>query len=105
MTLARTSRSDHSPSPVGPLPRNLVTSMAYQHTRMKNKTNKFLCCFFLLLFLFAEEKAKVKLQRIEPGTKWRQAKIEVVDTLSAFYVENLDPKIHEKFEQMFTDLQ
>jgi len=49
-------------------------------------------------------KVKVKLQRIPPGTKWKQAKIDVIDSLSAFYVENLDPKVHEKFTRMLEDL-
>jgi hypothetical protein len=50
-------------------------------------------------------KVKIKLQRILPGTKWKQAKIDIVDSLSGFYVENLDPKVHEKFSQMQDDLQ
>ncbi len=50
-------------------------------------------------------KVKVKLQRIPHGTKWKQAKIDVIDSLSGFYVENLDPKIHEKFLRMLDDLQ
>ncbi|CAF1581883.1 unnamed protein product [Rotaria sp. Silwood1] len=49
-------------------------------------------------------KVHVKLQRIPPGTKWKQAKIDVIDSLSAFYVENLDPKVHEKFNHMLEDL-
>ncbi|CAF0725573.1 unnamed protein product [Adineta steineri] len=53
----------------------------------------------------AQAKEKVRLQRIPPGTKWSQAKIDIIDSLSAFYVENLDPKVHDKFAQMQHDLQ
>ncbi|CAF3518390.1 unnamed protein product [Rotaria socialis] len=49
-------------------------------------------------------KVQVKLQRIPPGTKWPQAKIDVVDSLSAFYVENCDPKVRESFERMLENL-
>ncbi|CAF3186143.1 unnamed protein product [Rotaria sp. Silwood2] len=49
-------------------------------------------------------KVQVKLQRIPPGTKWKEAKIDVIDSLSAFYVENLDEKVHEKFIHMLEDL-
>ncbi|CAF3758570.1 unnamed protein product [Adineta steineri] len=52
----------------------------------------------------AQTKEKVRLQRIPPGTKWSQAKIDIIDSLSAFYVENLDPKVHDKFAQMQHDL-
>lgn len=51
------------------------------------------------------DKVKVKLQRIPPGTKWKQAKIDVIDSLSAFYVENLDPKVHDPFARMLSRLQ
>ncbi|UJR14741.1 hypothetical protein I4U23_001732 [Adineta vaga] len=47
-----------------------------------------------------QTKEKIKLQRIIPGTKWLQAKIDIIDSLSGFYVENLDPKINGKFHQM-----
>jgi hypothetical protein len=50
-------------------------------------------------------KVKVKLQRIPPGSKWKQAKIDVIDSLSAFYVENLDPNVHVRFARMLDDLQ
>jgi hypothetical protein len=50
-------------------------------------------------------KEKVKLQRIPPGTKWKQAKIDIIDSLSGFYVGNLEPKVHEKFLQMQDELQ
>ncbi|CAF2263538.1 unnamed protein product [Rotaria magnacalcarata] len=49
-------------------------------------------------------KAQVKLQRIPPGTRWPQAKIDVIDSLSAFYVENYDPKVRENFERMLEGL-
>ncbi|CAF3645620.1 unnamed protein product [Rotaria sp. Silwood1] len=49
-------------------------------------------------------KEKVKLQRIPPGTKWKQAKIDIIDSLSGFYVENLDPKVYERFSQMQNEL-
>ncbi|CAF1117387.1 unnamed protein product [Rotaria sordida] len=49
-------------------------------------------------------KVQVKLQRIPPGTKWKQAKVDVIDSLSAFYVENLDPKVRDKFAHMLDDL-
>ncbi|CAF3729709.1 unnamed protein product [Rotaria sp. Silwood1] len=49
-------------------------------------------------------KEKVKLQRIPPGTKWKQAKIDIIDSLSGFYVENLDPKVYERFKR-YRDLQ
>ncbi len=48
---------------------------------------------------------EVKLQRIPPGTKWKKAKIDVIDSLSAFYVENLDPRVRESFLAMLEDLQ
>lgn len=60
---------------------------------------------FLFFSFNIGEKTKVKLQRIAPGTKWKQAKIEVIDSLSAFYVENLDPKVHDKFYRMLEDLK
>ena len=50
-------------------------------------------------------KEKVKLQRVPPGTRWKQARIDIIDSLSGFYVGNLDPKVHDKFLQMQDDLQ
>jgi len=50
-------------------------------------------------------KVKVKLQRISPGTKWKNAKIDVIDSLSAFYVQNLDSKVNDKFYHMLDSLQ
>ncbi len=50
-------------------------------------------------------KEKVKLQRIPPGTKWKQAKIDIIDSLSGFYVGNLDQKVQEKFLEMQDELQ
>lgn len=75
--------SEYNPPSMRPVSTNLMTSMAYRSL---------------------QEKTKVKLQRIVPGTKWKQAKIEVIDSLSAFYVENRDPKIHDLFTDMFNEL-
>lgn len=50
-------------------------------------------------------KVEVKLQRIPYGTKWKQAHIEVIDSLSAFYVINADPKVQDKFRKMLSDLK
>ena len=51
------------------------------------------------------DKVKVKLQRIPPGTVWKTAKIDVIDSLSAFYVENHDPKVRGVFDDMLENLQ
>jgi hypothetical protein len=51
------------------------------------------------------KKEKIKLQRIPPGTTWKQAKIDIIDSLSGFYVGNLEPRVHEKFLQMQDELQ
>jgi hypothetical protein len=60
----------------------------------------------IVIFIFnIGDKVKVKLQRIPPGTKWKQAKIDVIDSLFAFYAENLDPVVHKKFTLMLDDLQ
>ncbi|CAF1633629.1 unnamed protein product [Adineta ricciae] len=50
------------------------------------------------------DKVKVKLQRIPPDTVWKQAKIDVIDSLSAFYVENHDPRVREVFDDMLENL-
>ena len=50
-------------------------------------------------------KEKIKLQRIPPGTKWKQAKIDIIDSLSGFYVANLDEKVQENFLQMQDELE
>ncbi len=79
------------------------TISSYQPPRMLKSIKyyfKILICLFNL-----GEKLKVKLQRIPPGTKWKQAKIDVIDSLFAFYVENLDPKVHDKFNRMLEELQ
>lgn len=47
----------------------------------------------------------MKLERIPPGTRWRQARIDIIDSLSAFYVENLDRKVHDKRVQMSDALE
>jgi len=57
------------------------------------------------LFVIGVTKEKVKLQRIPFGTIWKQAKIDIIDSLSGFYVGNLDPKFHGKFVQMQNELQ
>ncbi|CAF0819045.1 unnamed protein product [Adineta ricciae] len=49
-------------------------------------------------------KEKVKLQRISSGTIWFPAKIEIIDTLSGFYVENLDRNVNKRFSQMQNQL-
>jgi len=59
---------------------------------------------FVFLFITVG-KEKIKLQRIPPGTKWKQAKIDIIDSLSGFYVENFDAKVHENFRQMQRELQ
>lgn len=58
-----------------------------------------------IFVLFIGTKEKVKLQRIPPSTKWKQAKIEIVDSLSGFYVQNLDKKVYDKFQQMEEELR
>jgi hypothetical protein len=55
--------------------------------------------------LIVGSKEKIKLQRIPPGTKWKQAKIDIIDSLSGFYVGNLDSKVHENFLRMQEELQ
>ena len=55
--------------------------------------------------LILGNKESIKLQRIPPGTKWRSAKIDIIDTLSGFYVANLDQKVHEDFLRMQDELQ
>lgn len=50
-------------------------------------------------------KVRVKLQRIRPGVRWPSARIDIIDSLSAFYVENRDPRIYSKYETMSEDLQ
>jgi hypothetical protein len=59
----------------------------------------------LKLLFVSGGKEKVKLQRIPPGTKWKQAKIDIIDSLSGFYVGNLDQKVQEKFLEMQDELQ
>ncbi|CAF4572589.1 unnamed protein product [Rotaria sp. Silwood2] len=49
-------------------------------------------------------KEKIKLQRIPAGIKWKQAKIDIIDSLSGFYVENLDSKVYDRFIQMQNEL-
>jgi hypothetical protein len=50
-------------------------------------------------------KERVKLQRIPPGTKWPITKIDIIDSLSGFYIENHDPQVRQKFEEMQHQLQ
>ena len=52
-----------------------------------------------------KQEVRVKLQRIQPGTRWEQARIRVIDTLSAFYVENLEPQVHDTFTRLMDDLK
>ncbi|CAF4356787.1 unnamed protein product, partial [Adineta steineri] len=79
----RTPLSDHNTSPMAPPPTSQMIASYPQMPRGK---------------------VKVKLQRIAPGTKWKQAKIDVIDSLSAFYVENLDDKVHGRFHCMVENL-
>ncbi|CAF1028667.1 unnamed protein product [Adineta steineri] len=79
----RTPLSDHNTSPMAPPPTSQMIASYPQMSRGK---------------------VKVKLQRIAPGTKWKQAKIDVIDSLSAFYVENLDDKVHGRFHCMVENL-
>ncbi|UJR31993.1 hypothetical protein I4U23_019463 [Adineta vaga] len=50
------------------------------------------------------EAIKVKLQRIQSGTKWKKAKIDVIDSLSAFYAENHEEGVRARFDRMLEDL-
>ena len=47
----------------------------------------------------------MKLQRIQSGTKWKKAKIDVIDSLSAFYAENHEEGVRARFDRMLEDLQ
>ena len=60
---------------------------------------------FLIYSVHLETKVKVKMQRIRPGVVWNSARIDIIDSLSAFYVENLDPQVHLKYTTMFEELQ
>jgi hypothetical protein len=88
------------PGPISPQPTTQLMSNIQPPRMFKNKRTIIVRFSFYL-----EGKVKVKLQRIPPGTKWKQAKIDVIDSLSAFYVENLDPKVRQKFSTMLEDLQ
>lgn len=50
-------------------------------------------------------KEKIPLQRIPAGTKWKQARIDIIDSLSGFYVGNLDQRVQEDFLQMQDELE
>ena len=94
----RTPHSDHHTSP--------PTSHMMSSYQLPPRTSKiYEIRFRKILIFFIGGKVKVKLQRIPPGTKWKQAKIDIVDSLFAFYVANYDPKVHDKFSAMLEDLQ
>ncbi|CAF1418182.1 unnamed protein product [Rotaria magnacalcarata] len=78
-------QSDHAPSPFVAPPTSQLASNYKMHQQIRAKE-------------------KLKLQRIPSGTKWKEAKIDIIDSLSGFYVENLDAKVCEKFSQMQTEL-
>ena len=47
----------------------------------------------------------MKLQRIQPGTIWKQARITDVDSLSGFCVQNWDKTVKDRFERFVQELQ
>jgi hypothetical protein len=86
----RTPQLDQSTSPFGASSTNqTVTNYQPRQQQQQQQPRK---------------KEKIKLQRIPPGTKWKQAKIDIIDSLSGFYVGNLDPKVHDKFLRMQEEL-
>ena len=60
---------------------------------------------FLALALNLVWKDTIGLQRIPPNTIWDPARVETIDTLSGFYVQNFDPDVRDRFSLMLQELQ
>ena len=59
-------------------------------------------CLALALNLVRKE--TIRLQRIPPNTIWDPARVDTIDTLSGFYVQNFDPDVRDRFSLMLQEL-
>ena len=60
-------------------------------------------CLALALNLVRKE--TIRLQRIPPNTIWDPARVDTIETLSGFYVQNFDPDVRDRFSLMLQELE